>query len=544
MCRHKAVPFVSKIFWYSLFLSSIVIAQKETNIINYFASNNQVIGVPVIKEENIFRFYPDLSFQEAIINARVLYYVTNDVYENYLIQREQGRFWECNLRDFELGESIQRVEVIVECDKGKLNKILNLYNINTSKDNFNNYLLLRRGDDRALLAKSIMQERKRIFNEYKNIIIKENKALKEMTKTSIDSLKANINKKLDTVQSTFDSINGSISSSKDSIATLVKQIRIIKKLDKRKNLFTNFQDNFIFRIKDSIDLKTVLKDSADITRFEESDSTQFAIFNINNLKEFEDVINTSIYIPDSTWSSVQAKLKKISKSLSADSTALANIVHSLKFYGYDDSKVKIIPDNVFDFSFVEKSREIASLPVYEPTDPQIAGLYNAYVENRNSSLLDIRYKKNNKNIIEFAYRNDKRSLQYLQASDPVEKLGIFRVRLVPFAIYGKDKDDNVKWQNTSIIYEIALNFGSGVIKDDNFRPVLFDINRLGIGIGISANTFGSGSDFLSISLSYDINTYSTISFGANVKETPGFYMGVGINSRAFKDLVEASAHIF
>ena len=75
-------------------------------------------------------------------------------------------------------------------------------------------------------------------------------------------------------------------------------------------------------------------------------------------------------------------------------------------------------------------------------------------------------------------------------------------------------------------------------------PKFFDMNRLGLALGITADTFSQNPTFLSVALSYDVNTYTSISFGANLIDKPGFYMGIGINARAFKDLVKSSATLF
>jgi hypothetical protein len=70
------------------------------------------------------------------------------------------------------------------------------------------------------------------------------------------------------------------------------------------------------------------------------------------------------------------------------------------------------------------------------------------------------------------------------------------------------------------------------------------MNRLGLGIGITSDTFSKDPSFLSLALTYDMNTYTSIGFGANLIDKPAFYIGVGINARAFKDLVKNSGTLF
>ena len=119
-----------------LSLSLIGWSQREKpNIINYFASSNSIVGVPMVDMDNHFRFYPDVIFQEAIANVELYYFVQNDVYKSVLTQKDEGRYWEAILRDFQLGESIQRVEVVVECTEQELDKILAKYGIPDIEEN-------------------------------------------------------------------------------------------------------------------------------------------------------------------------------------------------------------------------------------------------------------------------------------------------------------------------------------------------------------------------------------------------------------------------
>lgn len=478
-------------------MSSTAHGQKKSNIINYFASNNQIIGVPMVDLENEFRFYPDLSFQNAIVGVEVYYFVLNDVYKNHLVPRQEGRYWEGKLREFSLGESIQRVEVVVDCSTAKLNQILSDFGIDTTaavmkNDAFQYYLLLRRGDDNNLYHLKYFQNR-RIDGE---LVSKSLNGLTEQNKLLLGEIKE---------------LNTAVTNTK------------IKSED--------FQGSKTASIKSAVDKVkldfTVIGDTSVKSKL----AREFASRNTQLKNELVQLGIDTIKLRQSTTNSIE-KINNKLEAVDAAANAYTN-------------RFSTLPTNNLPTQIRDPNQELLS---NIPQDPS-SRLYYAYVESRIASMLDMKYKQGSKNqIMQFNYRNDKQSLQYLQADDPQEKLGIFRARLVPFPFYATTNADGTqsefKWQQGKVIYEIGINFGYAVVKGDHFVPKFFDMNRLGLGIGISADTFSQNPTFLSVSLTYDMNTYTSISFGANLIDKPSFYMGVGINARAFKDLVKNSATLF
>jgi hypothetical protein len=492
--------------------------KERPNIINYFASNNQIIGTPMVDQDNEFRFYPDLSFQDAITGIEVYYFVLNDVYKHHLTKREDGRYWSCIIRDFSLGEAIQRVEVIVDCKVDDLNKTLSHYGLKSiSIKDFNPYLLLRRGEDRTLYNIAL----------YENLKL-EGQEENEKLSSKLEELNLSI-VNLDTKTEQVSTKLKDIISGQESLA---------KTYNKLGKDYSSFQAN-LQRIETKYRaIKELPSEELDKLKVM-ADTTQ---------KKYEkftaEIHNNPISVFAEHVTTVNRELKT---DFNIFKTTLdTSVVREIGL------KYKAIQEKI-------KSLTLADIPTnYEREREAIrqigAGaenrLYSAYVENRAASILDMRYKKSDNSIIQFNYRNDKQSLQYLQAGDPQEKLGIFRARLVPFPFYSQSNigtvtaDDNFKWQRGKVIYEIGINFGYAIVKGDHFIPKFFDINRLGLGIGISADTFSDKPTFLSVSLTYDMNTYTSLSFGANLMEKSGFYLGVGINARAFKDLVKNSGALF
>lgn len=473
-------------------------AQKEKpNIINYFASNNQIIGVPFVDYENTFRFYPDATFQKAIENVNVYYFVSNDVFKSHLLKREEGRYWECRLRDFELGESIQRVEVVVECNKNELIKLLAVRGLKFNDEDdysLDHFLLLRRGDDRIIRQYVTINDLKNQLEENYSTIFRT--AFADLD-TTIDNWITNQQKKVNERQQEWI----------------------------RKGILEQLSRNELLKVEDVLKFTKYLKDSIS-TKITDSDS--FKIHKDTLINLIDSIQN--LIIPYDTQA-ISKKLKKIT----FNSEEISLITPEIKLNELMAELPKL------QFSYKEEDQHFP--------DVQNPELYFAYVENRRSSMLDMQYKDGDKKLVQFTYRNNKQSLQYLQADDPQEKLGIFRARLIPFSFYSQNRtDENVeeefKWQRGKVIYEIGINFGYAIIKGDHFKPKFFDMNRLGIGIGITADTFSEEPSFLSVSLTYDINTYASFGFGAMLINEPQPYFSIGINARAFKDLVANSRKLF
>ncbi len=165
----------------------------------------------------------------------------------------------------------------------------------------------------------------------------------------------------------------------------------------------------------------------------------------------------------------------------------------------------------------------------------------AYLDNRRGSLLDIRYSDTSHAMIELVYRNDKRSLRYLQAEDPKEKVGQFRVRFVPISIFAPADTvaGDLEGHTDKLIFEFVLSMGYNVVRDDSFFPDAFDFNRLGVGFAMTMNSFDANAEFLALALTYDVNNYSSLSVGYNIRNVDKpLYIGLGINQRVLEELWE------
>lgn len=148
------------------------------------------------------------------------------------------------------------------------------------------------------------------------------------------------------------------------------------------------------------------------------------------------------------------------------------------------------------------------------------------------------------------YRNYKKSLRRLQALDPVERMGIFRVRYVPFPVIGTGEDLGMKLlaplqSSSPTVFEIGLSFGDAIVPGDEFVVPSFSIDRLGVAFAITEKLFDDDAEVRALVLTYDFNSYGSLGIGANF---PGdkirTYFSLGINKRAFENALAGIAKLF
>ncbi len=148
------------------------------------------------------------------------------------------------------------------------------------------------------------------------------------------------------------------------------------------------------------------------------------------------------------------------------------------------------------------------------------------------------------------YRNYKQSLRRLQTFDPVEKMGIFRVRYVPFPIVGSEADSKVKLlaplQETSpTVFEVGLSFGETIVRGDEFVLPSFSIDRLGVAFAITEKMFDDDAEVRALALTYDFNSYGSLGVGANFHgDKTRWYFSFGINKRAFENAIAGLTQLF
>lgn len=148
------------------------------------------------------------------------------------------------------------------------------------------------------------------------------------------------------------------------------------------------------------------------------------------------------------------------------------------------------------------------------------------------------------------YRNYKSSLRRMPALDPAEKLGIFRIRYVPFPIVGTASRTSLHLERpmsseSPTVFEIGLAFGDAIVPGDEFVIPEFSWRRLGIAFAITEQLFSDEASILGIALTYDFNSYGSLGVGGNFADSRiRGYASFGINKKAFEAVVTELSRLF
>jgi hypothetical protein len=172
-------------------------------------------------------------------------------------------------------------------------------------------------------------------------------------------------------------------------------------------------------------------------------------------------------------------------------------------------------------------------------------LYSGVSVRKSDIIFDEGYK-----YAHILYRNYKNSLRKMPALDASERMGIFRVRYVPFPIIGTDDEPrpNLKkpfHTGSPTVFELGLAFGNAIVPGDDFVPPSFAIERLGVAFAVDEHLFTDSAKVLALALTYDFNSYGSIGIGCNFAGKYAHqYYSFGINKKAFEAVVKEIAKLF
>jgi hypothetical protein len=147
------------------------------------------------------------------------------------------------------------------------------------------------------------------------------------------------------------------------------------------------------------------------------------------------------------------------------------------------------------------------------------------------------------------YRNYKTTLRYMPALDPAEKMGIFRVRYVPFPMTALSNEDAMRlhgpFGGTFTVFEVGLAFGDAIVPGDEFVLPEFSLKRVGVAFGITEKLFNSDAEVIALAFTYDFNSYGSIGVGGNfAQNVVRPYASFGINKKAFEAVLGGLAKLF
>ena len=257
---------------------------------------------------------------------------------------------------------------------------------------------------------------------------------------------------------------------------------------------------------------------------------------INKIKETYDILtNISNDIPGNQLSKIESII------YASDTTFINNI---------KESELKSLVNNLDSVSYKRAKYEddLRNRILDELTDTTFSG-----INVRKSDIILAGLNNSNEgkynNEVKILYRNYKRKLGEMPALDPAERLGLFRVRYVPFPITGGLENNDVDWLefNDATVFEIGLAFVNRTISRDDIAISSFSPERFGVAIALTEDLFKKEeTKVMALALTYDVNAYASLGIGANFadKIKNRLYISFGINKRAFEFLLKNIFSIF
>ncbi len=478
---------------------------KKTNVLSYYAVTNSIDGQPLINTTNVIRFYPVYAFRKTTTRVNVTIYYGGEVYRREAYPIGDSLYWEAKLPDFELGESIQRYEVEAKVKLEQLDdfrKTLNqfeveyaamLSSIRKLRYNINTIILPEINQHRTNfkgLNDALLTETSNFVSAYQAFKVPK-ETLDEVRTEFIKQINSEIDETLEPIQQIL--VEGaSIEKTLDTINEVeIRQLTLdlIRELEANKKSLLEYADTLFTLIESNAGLKN------DVA--------------FNNLNKKMQQFQSKLEICNNCLNETSGILNKFnSKELDLDST-LINLA-SKKAQLLDTVKATLLTDLI---------------------DPKFTGI--------SIQKSDIILSKD----LQFAqilYRNYKLANRDLPALDPAEKLGIFRIRYVPFPVLKNSLAGPVR-EGFPVIFEAGLTFGNRkVVTNEIFDPT-FSVNKLGLAIAFTTELFAEDADVLALALTYDFNSYTSIGAGLNFGELAGNrpdpYFSLGINARAFAALL-------
>ena len=517
-------------------------SSSEENIISYYAVSNSLDGQPMIDMQNILRFYPIYAMRDSVTSVNVTIYYGKNIFTRDADKMDNGKYWRVLLPNFNLGEAIQKIEVEVKFEFYLLlNHLVN--QINKTKEMKENELMLK--------IKKYHDEKKWIINTTIKDLSETIKNLEEHCKIESDEENNSLNRYLNR-----------ITRSKEIYYNQLELLFL--KLDEISSKYLNIGLNY----------EEIYK----LGRYERFDETRKEYFyNRDSLQKFEYEKKMIDGINLDSLDSILNESKNIENKIIPLEEKFEKSMNELyreyekKQLSYQNLTDKC-NENIFK---VKKDLEKESRKIFQ-LDEQIKlekDRYDQYLkfneDNLRAKIIAIVFEELvdkshtgpsvqksdvvvNKDLsgARLLYRNYKENLRKMLAADPAERLGIFRIRYVPFPIVGLPDGSKTKLipfsgDGSKQVFEIGLSFGDAIVPGDDFVVPEFSIKRLGIALAISEKLFSSDAQIKAIALTYDFNSYGSIGIGGNfAQDVIRGYASFGINQKAFQQLLKAIAGIF
>lgn len=490
---------MKKIFLCLFIIVSYSNAQPiEENYVNYYAVDNSLDGQIMIEKMNLLRFFPVYAIHDDITNVEVTIYYGNKIYTRKAEKRGEGKYWQCLLPEFELGDAIQRMEVEVKFDL-------------PSK-----HYAKFRNEAQAIKDSLLNKDTKKIESIQNELLSNKNIIIEQSSKLS---------QRLISFQNSINELN------KNDLTNISDEILKLNKM------LMPVEQNLIF--------VTAL---FSIQGLNQGDSVYKALkMPFDELNNFLDRVKSknvdpllkSIIDASENYKKYFPELKEIANSLFATLKLISENVDNIKSYIQKFDELVILE--------VKAKEELRKSILKELNLDLADSMYSGQSVRRSDVIIepDFRFAK-------ILYRNYNSALRKMPALDPAEKMGIFRVRYVPFPVTSTtiNKRGNLylvpfTGEGAITVFEIGLSFGDAIVPGDQFVFPEFSFKRLGVALALSQKLFAHDAEIKAIALTYDFNSYGSIGLGANLaRELIRPYFSFGINKKAFEALLKGLVGVF
>jgi hypothetical protein len=505
------------------FLPLIIEASEEDyNVLSYYAIANSIDGQLMANERNVIRFFPVYSVEQKIKSVEFKIYAGASVYSIEGQETNSKQYWQTNLPEFELGEAIQKVEAIVtipireavdwNLHEGYLRIADKLYHFE------NRFPILY--DSLKGTSYENVNFRKTILSLF-SIFVSDFDRLVYAPQNLRNSMYTSDYKHQDSTSREI--INDSYNRTNSN--------------PYMQSLFYLGHDN-IFSTLVNPDITSqlvsheIIRD-INIARFSQYDSNYYR----ESISLIEDLDRRL------TSASVNYKYNN-------DYALNIRIINILNDYitlcaldGYfepDKYYEGLIADNVRNKMYEVYADSTKRGPGFK-RGPALASADIRVTRTEESDQI---------NNIEIKYRNYNNDLRKMPALDSAERVGIFRIRYVPFPVTSVTRSDEptlvpFDGDNAHTVFEVGVNLGDRIVASDLLVPKELDWRRLGVSFAITEDLFKSEADILALLFTYEFNSYVSIGAGFNFahdRRKP--YFSIGINQKAFQALTANLAGLF
>lgn len=464
---------------------------NDVNVLNYYAVTNSIDGQPLIDRINVMRFLPVFAMREYVDSVHITIFFGSKIYSRSAVSIEGGRYWEVMLPQFRLGEAIQRIEVEVQ------------FSLPVSYQN--KIDLVKRKYDHAL--EELRKER-----ESAEAIKKQLPVLEQSIKSLSESL-------LQT---------GDKDTAKTRYATQMKESN-----DAFKDLGITSNEADGLRIPFAeADSAGYFQKRADLLE-RKNISSPDTVNMIHLLIEVRTKLVQEYQKKYIELATEEQRLKKTLRRNRSLSDSLARTVLQ------SEDRITSLQSRYLS------EREILTREIEKEIEVGLTDtMYVGPAVKKSDLVIDANFKK-----ARILYRNYKTALRKMLALDPAERVGIFRVRYIPFAIVGiKESPMSLRGQfsqTPTTTFEVGLSFGDAITPGDEFVPTEFSLRRLGVAFAVTQKLFKDDADIMAIAVTYDFNSYASIGYGANFAHSVvRGYASLGINKKAFEQVVAALGKLF